>query len=566
MANLKIVIIGGVACGCKAASRARRKDPTADITIIEKGANISYAGCGLPYFIAGAVPEIDHLMSTSYGCLRDSNFFESVKAVKVRVNTEALSIDRKRKTVKVVDCDTNNEDEISYDKLVIATGALPVVPPFEGINLKQVWTLRRPEDARALRETIEAGNADRVTIVGGGRIGLEVADAFGAQAVETTVVELADQVMPGVVDRDIGDYIANVLRGEKVNLKLGEKVLKFEGDDNGKVCRVITDKSVIETDAVLVSVGVRPNVQLAKDAGLEIGPTGAIAVNEHMRTSDPDIYAGGDCVESTNLVSGKKSWVPLGSTANRHGRVIGDNVTGGNSVFPGIVGTSIMKTLGISVGRTGLTEEEAKKLGFDTVVSVSPGPDRSHFFPGGKGILVKLVVDRKSRKVLGVQVAGPGDVVRRIDVVATLLTFGGKLEDLAELDLAYAPPFSAAMDNLHHAANIIRNKLDGLMDGIHPSQVREKMLAGDDFAIVDVRLRGEFEKAKIEDARVVNIPLDEIRKRENDIPKGKNIFVLCQLGARAYEGARTIMGLGADKVKVIEGGLNFWNSIKPSNR
>lgn len=563
MASTKIVIIGGVACGCKVAARARRKDPTADITIIEKGSHISYAGCGLPYYIAGAVPELDHLMSTSYGCLRDPHFFESVKDVKVKTNTEAVAIDRKKKTVRVIDRNTNKEEEISYDKLVLATGALPVVPSFEGINLKQVWTLRRPEDAQALREAIEGGKADRVTIVGGGRIGLEVADAFGAQAVETTVVELAEQVMPGVVDHDIADYIANVLRAEKVDLRLGEKVLKFEGDENGKVCRVVTDKGVIETDAVLVSVGVKPNVKLAKDAGLEIGPTGAIAVDEHMRTSDPDIYAGGDCAESTNLVSGKKSWVPLGSTANRHGRVIGDNVTGGNSVFPGIVGTSIMKTLGISVGRTGLTEEEARKLGFDPIVAISPGPDRSHFFPGGKGILVKLVADRKSHKVLGVQVAGPGDVVRRIDVVATLLTFGGKVEDLAELDLAYAPPFSAAMDNLHHAANVIRNKLDGLMEGIHPYQVREKISAGENFAIVDVRLKAEFERAKIEDTRVVNIPLDEIRKREGDIPKDKEILVLCQLGARAYEGARTISGLGAKNVKVIEGGLNFWNSIKP---
>jgi len=559
----RIVIIGGVACGPKAAARARRRDPSAEIVIIERGGNISYAACGLPYYIAGTVPEIGGLMTTAYGAAQDAAFFDAVKNVQVRIRAEAKAIDPKRKSVRIVSLDSGKEENLEYDKLVIATGASPVVPPIGGMNLKQVFLLRMPEEAADLRACIEGGRADKAVIVGGGRIGLEVADAFGAQAVETTIIELADQLLAGVIDRDMSDYVANALRAEKVAVRLNEKVLRLEGDESGKVSKVITDQGEIEADTVLVAVGVKPNIELAKAAGLMIGATGAIAVNDRLRTSEPDIYAGGDCVECAHRVTGDKVYAPLGSTANRQGRVIGDNVTGGDSVFPGIVGTSVMKTLGINIGRTGLTEDEAARRGIKTVVALSPGPDRSHFFPGGKNILIKLVADKESRKILGAQVLGPGDVVRRVDVIASVLTFGGTVDDLAELDLSYAPPFATAIENVAHASNIIRNKLDGLSEGIRPSSVRERIAAGEDFVILDVRTPHEIQKAGIDDPRVCRIPLSELRSRINETPRGKEILVLCQVGARAYEGARILRGEGFDDVKFIEGGLNLWNSTKP---
>lgn len=560
----RIVIIGGVACGPKAAARARRRDASAEIIIIERGGLLSYAGCGLPYYIGGTVPEIEGLMTTTYGAVRDVTYFGAVKNVQARMRTEARAIDPGNKTVKIVNLDTGREESLEYDKLVLATGASPIIPPIEGMNLKQVFSLRHPEDAAGLRACVEGGKADKVVIVGGGRVGLEVADAFGAQAVETTIVELADQLLANVIDRDMSDVVVNSLRAEKVNIRLNEKVLKLEGDESGKVAKVITDKGEIETDAVLVAVGVRPNIELAKSAGLKIGKTGAIEVDNHMRTSNTDIYAGGDCVECVNRVTGDKIYAPQGSTANRHGRIIGDNVTGGDTIFPGLVGTSVMKTLGLNIGRTGLTETEALKRGFKPVVALSPAPDRSHFFPGGKYILIKLVADGNTRKVLGAQALGPGDVVRRVDVVASVLSFGGTLDDLAELDLSYAPPFATVIENVAHAANIIRNKLDGLSEGIRPTEVRKKMAAGDDFVILDIRIPEEIKKTGISDERVCCIPLHELRARVGEIPRDKEIMVLCPIGARAYEGTCMLKREGFDRAKFIEGGLHWWDSTKPA--
>jgi len=557
----KILIVGGVACGPKAAARARRRDPAAEITIFERGRHISYAGCGLPYYLAGAVKILDGLMTTSSGDLRDPEYFQAVKNVTVRTGALVEAVVPDQKQIRVKNLGSGQTETCSYDQLVLATGASAVAPPIPGIALKQIFTLRRPEDAEGLLKLIEAGGAERVTIVGGGRIGLEVADAFAAQAVETTIVEMTDGVLPGMVDREVAELVAKTLREEKVILRLGERVREFQGDAGGKVRKVITDRGEIEADAVLVAIGVKPNVELARAAGLRLGETGAIAVDEFMRTSDPHIFAGGDCVETVHLISEKKVYAPLGSTANRQGRVIGDNLTGGREKFAGIVGTSVLRSMGLNLARTGITETEARALGFQPVVGIAPSVDRSHYMAGGRPILVKILADALSGRVLGAQVVGPGDVVRRADIIATALHFGATVDDIAALDLCYAPPFATAIEAVAHAANIVRNKRARLAQGVSPHQAREMMAKGEAVAWLDLRNPREIENLKFGGSGVIKIPLAELRKRSHELPKEKEIVCVCQIGVRAYEACRILQGQGFPRVKFLEGGVSLWSRV-----
>lgn len=559
--SLKIVIVGGVACGPKAAARARRRDPDAEIIIIERGPLLSYAGCGLPYYIGGSIPDLDGLRSTQYGVLRDEEFFRSVKNVEARTRTLAESIDREKKTLGVKNLDSGKTEAVAYDKLVLATGASPVRPPVEGLELDRVFFVHVPDDARRLRELVEGGEVDKAVFVGAGRIALEVTESLFAHAVDAVIVEMEGSILPTVLDPEIAATVAAALREDGVEIFVSEKVLRIEGNDEGQVCKVVTEAREIPADMVVVATGVKPNVQLAAEAGLDIGETGAIAVNDRLQTSDPDIYAGGDCVECVSLVTGKKIYAPLGSTANRHGRVIGDNVTGGNAAFPGIVGTSVMKTMGVNVSSAGLNERQAKDLGCDVITCIVPWMDRAHYYPGGKPVLVKMVADAKDGRLLGAQVVGPGDVTKRIDVLATALTSRATIDDVANLDLGYAPPYSTALDSVAHAANLLKNKRDGIAKSVTPMEVRERMKRDEDFLLLDVREMSEMEKSKLEDRRVCAIPLSRLRTSSEEIPKDKELICLCQLGMRSYDACRTLEGMGFEDVKFLEGGLSFWSEV-----
>ncbi|MEW6200870.1 MAG: FAD-dependent oxidoreductase [bacterium] len=556
--RIKIVVIGGVACGPKAAAKARRCDADAEITIVEKGDFISYAGCGMPYYIAGAVKKIEGLMMTPSGAVRDVEFFKDVKGITVRTNTFAQSIDRKKREVVLVDMKSGQMEAMSYDKLVLATGSSAVVPPIEGVGMKNVFTLHNLNDAAAIFNYIVGSNAGRVVIVGGGLIGLEAADAMGAQGVDTTIIEMMPHLLPQILDLEMSDYLAAAMRKEGVNVLTSAKVLKIEGDSDGTARKVITDKGEVETDFVILAIGVRPNTELAAAAGLQIGETGAIYVNEYLQTSDPDIFAGGDCVECTHSISGRKAYIPLGSIANRHGRIIGTNVTGGRETFPGVIGTTVLKTMGMNVGRTGLSEAQARNAGYSTVACISPSVDRAHFFPGGRGILIKLVAEEGSGKLLGAQIIGQGDMSKRIDVVAAALAFGASVEDMAKLDLGYAPPYSTAMDCIAHSANIIRNKFDNTANSITAAEVRDKISRGERFTILDVRSPVEVEKNRVNDGRVKNIPLDKLRQMMNELPKDGEIVTLCQAGLRAYEAQVMLRGAGFSDVRFIDGGMALW--------
>ncbi|MCL2760510.1 MAG: FAD-dependent oxidoreductase [Desulfuromonadales bacterium] len=452
--GLRIVVIGANAAGGKAASKAKRYNPEAEVILIDKGKFISYAECGIPYYVAGYPSESERLMSTSSGVIRDVNYFKA-KGIRARINSEAVEIDRNRKCIDVIDTETAEKSVIPYDKLIIATGSSPSIPKVENINLKNILTVKTIEDAILLKQRALTGN--HACIVGGGLIGFEMADALKSRGMSVTVVEMREQLLYGFLDPDMALLLKEHLEQQGVTIMTGSKITGFKGDSSVK--EVVVNDKEIPVDLVVLGVGIRPNIELARKAGLEIGVTGAIAVDSGQCTSDPDIFACGDCCETTNLVTGKKTYIPLGTTANKQGRVTGINAAGGYATFPGIVGTGIVKVLDFNIGRTGLTETDAKANGFDIETIINKAYDKPSYFPGAKQITLKLIAEKGTGRILGLQGLGEGGVDKRIDIAATAITFGATAENLSELDLAYAPPYSTVMDSLIVAANAIKNRL-----------------------------------------------------------------------------------------------------------
>ncbi len=551
---MEILIIGGGAAGLKAASRARRKDAEASITVVDAGKYPSIGRCGLPYYVGGLVHEIDNLRETTYGAVRDESYFKRLKNIDVLTLTRAVEIDRERRTVKIVK-QGGEEDELNYDYLVIATGAKPVRPPIEGIDSDGVVTLFNPEDAEKIIEMWEEG-AEKAVIIGAGLIGLESAEALKNLDMEVTVIEMLDRVAPNMLDREIAALVEQHLKEKGVQVMTNTRVEKILSED-GKVTGVVANGKEIPAQIVVVATGVRPNVELAEKAGLKIGETGAIWVNEYMQTSDERIYAGGDCVETTNLITGRKVIAPFGDVANKQGRVIGENITGGKERFPGVYGTCVFKAFDFTVAGTGLNEAQAKEAGIDYLTVLAPGPDRAHYYPAARYIRLKLIVEKGTWKVIGAQATGMGEVAKRIDVISMAIQAGMTIDQLSHVDLAYAPPYSPALDPVIVAANVARNKRDGMFEGITAFDVKE-ILERDDVVLLDVRSPEEFRSKHIESDKVLHIPLLELRERLDEIPRDKEIIIICQLGLRSYEASRILAGAGFKRVKVMEGGMAFW--------
>ena len=554
MANsMKVVVIGGVAAGPKVASKVIRLNPDADVTIIEKGAFLSYAGCGLPYYISGVVREQKELMATPVGTVRDSVFFQKVKNVHVLNQTEALEIDPQGKRVRIVNLLTKEESWIEYDKLMLATGATPVRPPLPGMDLNNVFTLHGLQDAEGIKSLLSETKAHDVVIMGAGLIGVEATEALVEKGCRVTVVEMLPQIL-SMLDWEVAKLVEQHMESKGARVLTNTRVTAIEGKDC--VSGVVTDQGHLHADMVVCAVGVRPNVGLAKNAGLEIGQTRAIKVDEYLRTTDPDIYAAGDCVECTNLITGKPCFIPLGSTANKQGRVAAVNICGGSEKFPGILGSCICKVFDYCVGCTGLTETAARDLGFDVTTAMAPAPDRAHYMPTAKPLLMKLVADSKTRRLLGLQVTGPGDGAKRIDVAAMAIIGGMTVDQVANADLCYAPPYSSAMDNLITAANVARNKLDGYMDGISPMEAHRLRQDGADLTMLDVRSPQECEQVRIPGC--VNIPLGALRSRLGELDKDKHVIAFCKISLRGYEAALILKAAGFDKVSVMDGGILMW--------
>ncbi len=555
MSKDRIVIVGGGACGAKVAARARRNAADTEIIMIEKGPYVSYAGCGMPYYIAGAVEHSSDLMSMLWGTVRDEKYFKESKDVTVYTNTVVESIAPSSKTIKIMAA-SGNSKTIDYTKLVLATGAKAKIPPVKGIHLKNVFVLRSLEQAEEIRKAVESEGMEKAVLVGAGRVGLELADALNAQGLDITIVEMAEQVLPDVLDRDMSQYPINTIHSEKIALFMQESVVELAGDGSGKVKKVITNKRELNADIVIFAVGIKPDVDLARSADVKIGKTGAIEVDEYMQTNIPDIYAGGDCVESENIVTGEKISMPLGSVANKHGRVVANNITGIKDTFRGVVGSCILMSLGLKIGKTGLTEKQAKRFGYQTETCLSVTRDTSHFLAGSKNIVIKLITSVSDRKLLGAQIAGTGDIAKRLDVAATALSFKAKIDDVASLDLCYAPPFAGAMDSIIHTANIMRNKLAGSVKTIKPLEVRQKLNTKEDFILLDLRTKEEITEGRgIDDARMMSVPLENLRTRIDELPRDKEIICTCQYGTRAYEAYTILKSKGFRHINYMECGM-----------
>ncbi|HJX04112.1 MAG TPA: FAD-dependent oxidoreductase, partial [Dehalococcoidia bacterium] len=431
---IKIVIIGGTACGPKAAARARRCDPAARITLVEQGSGISTATCGFPYYISSVIQERSDLI------VRGPEYFKNVMDIDVLLGTRAQRIRPSEHTVEVVYLQTRKVETLPYDRLVLATGSSPLVPPLESKELQGIFTLSKLEDADNIKQYMAHHDVRRVAVIGAGFIGLEMAEAFHKMGAEVHIIEALDHAMPAFLDLEMSAQLEKHLRSKGIKLYFGAGVTGFAGDGEGAVNRVILEKSTLEIQMVLLSVGTRPNVVLAREAGLAIGERGGIAVNQFMQTGDQDIYAGGDCVENLHRITGKKVLAALGSTANKHGRVIGSNITGGRETFPGVLGTGIAKVFDLSVGRTGLIEQGAVAEGYEVFSSLVNGSEHAGYYPGSRDFLLKLVVNKADNRVLGAQLLGEGDVSKRLDVLVTAISLGATVDDLSHLDLAYAPP------------------------------------------------------------------------------------------------------------------------------
>ena len=553
--KLRVLIVGGVACGPKTAARLKRMMPQAEITMVEKGGLVSYGACGLPYYVEGTFSNINTLTHTPAGVPRTPEFFRTWKGFQTLTRTEAVAIDREAKQLRIRNLDTAEAKSLPYDKLVLATGGEAFRPPIPGMDLQHVWFMTHPDDAASLVATIDQQGLKKAVMVGAGFIGLEMAEALINKGLDVTMVEMLDQIMPGVIDEDIARLTQIHLEDNDVELVLGERVTALEGD--GVVQRVVTDQQTIEADLVVIGVGTRPNDRLAREAGLDCD--GGIRINAYCQTSDPDIYAGGDCVRNhfvSRLVD-EPLFVPLGSTANKHGRVIANHIAGRPTPFSGIGCSSIVRAFDFTVGRTGLTERMARDMQLDIAVTTWSGQDKPHYMEGSRLFAIKMIASRRERKVLGVQVAGAGDGAKRLDAAAAAVYFGATLDQLADIDFGYAPPFSPPIDPLAVCAHVLTNKLDGLADSIGPLQAKALMDAGD-CLLLDARLEEEAKMEWIPHTDMVNIPLDQLRERFDELPRDKPILTYCKVSMRGYEAQRILNAEGFDNVRFIEGGVAAW--------
>jgi len=560
----KIIVIGGVAAGPKAACRIKRLQPDAEVVVLDQDSLISYGGCGIPYFVSGDVSDEKELRSTSFHVVRDESFFHEAKGVSMLTRTRALAIDRVSKTVRAEQLDTRETREIPYDKLLLATGSIPNRLQIPGAELEGVYVVNNMHRAMAIKDDLAQGKVSKAVVIGGGAIGLEMAESLAdLWGVETTVLEFMDQLLPRIVDPAFAAMLEKHLRDNNIAVYTGESATHLEGNESGRVCRVKTPERTIDADLVIMSVGVRPNSILAKEAGLLVSPLGGIVVNNRMQTSDPAIYAAGDCVEIINQVSGLKNNAPMGSLANRQGRVAADNICNIPSQFEGWVGSFIMKAFDCCIGGTGLSHATAKALGYNAEVAITAQSDRAHFFPTQAVIMLQMVFDRVSRRVLGLQGFGPmnDSILARINAAAGLIAKGAVIEDFSNLEMAYAPPFSTAVDALNATANVADNLAAGRLRTVSIENFLEWMAvpeAEPDWAALDIRHPKEAAEfvQKFGSDLWQAIPYVNVRARYKELPQDKMLIIICDAGTRSSEVQVFLDSMGRKNNLVLGGGFN----------
>lgn len=554
----RIIVIGGSAAGPKAASKARRMDESAEITIFQKASDLSMASCGYPYYIGGFFDDRDQLLCSPAGVVRDSKFFWNAKKITTRVNTEVIAIDREKKLVEFTDLVSGEKGTAEYDKLIIATGATPRKPPVPGIDLEGITTLQSMPDADFLRKVHDEGKIKKAVVIGGGLIGIETCEALHLAGIEITMIELLPQLLT-FLDKKMARLVEKYVMS-KANVILENGVAAFLGE-NGKLTAVkLQNGTEIPCELAVIAIGVSPNTKLATAAGLPVGQTGGIVVDEYMQTIDPDVYAVGDCVEIPNLLTGKPVHAPYGDLANLQGRVAGENVISGNIArFPGTIQTGVCKVFDYGVGATGLSKKNCLKAGITNIETVVNASLDKPGFMDGKLLITKLVVDKPNGIILGAQVIGPGDVSKQLAIWAMAIKGSLTADDMVNADLPYAPPYSLAIDHSIATAHIMQNKLKGRFTGISSEQLRDKLKSKEPLVLLDVRNPNEYEQMRLGIGEKL-IPLGQLRNRLSEMPEDKNaeIVTWCKISLRGYEAALILQANGYKNVKVLEGGIMAW--------
>jgi len=544
---MRILVIGAVAAGTSAAAKARRNTEDAEITIYERDSFISYSGCGMPYFLGGEVEKAEELSP------RDPAFFREKYNVEIKTRHEVLLIDPAQKTLRVKDLVTGDVFDDHYDKLILATGARAVTPPIPGREKPHVFTLRNINDMLRIEQFLAEKHPKSAVIVGTGFIGMEMCESLTRLGISVTLLEKLPQVTPGL-DPDMAILVEEHLKKSGITVKTGVSIAEIT-DANV----LLADGTAFPAELVLLSTGIRPNGELASYAGVALGVSGAILVNERMETNLPDIYACGDCTEQFHVVTGKQVYRPLGSTANKMGRIAGDCATGGSLRYRGTLGTGIFRVLGLTVGQTGLTEREAREAGFDPVVCHNTKPDKPEYL-GGEEMTIKAVADGATGRMLGAQIVGKAGVDKRIDVFATAISFGAKAEDLFYLDLAYAPPFSTTKDPVMYTGMILENAIHGGRPLMTAQELLARQEASEQVTVIDTRVPVQYEKSHVEGAN--SIPHAEIREAAESLDKDDIIVTYCNKGTTGNAVQNILLNKGFRRVYNLSGGMKQYTSTR----
>lgn len=544
---MRILVIGAVAAGTSAAAKARRNNDNSEIIIYEKDRDISYSGCGLPYYIGGEIEDIGELTP------RNPIFFKKKYNIDVLTGHEVLSINPKAREITVKNLSKGDVFVDKYDKLIIATGAVPFVPNIISIDNENVFFLRNVQNARKIRSFIENRKPQNAVILGTGFIGFEMFENLISQGIKVTIVEKQNKITPNL-DEDMAAFLESAL--VKKNIAVLKDTNIVEVTDNAVI---LEDGSKIISDMVIIASGVKPNVSLAKEAGIETGVTGAIKVNNNMETNIKDIFACGDCIETFSLITKKPVYRPLGSTANKTGRIAGDAVTGGNLTYTGNLGTGIFKLFDMTIASTGLSEREALAEGYKIEVCHNIKPDKPDYFHG-KEMVIKAIADKVTQKLLGVQIIGYDGVDKRIDIFATLITYGAKVEELFHLDLAYAPPFSTTKDPVHYTGMILDNALNNNRPIITAKEARDLINSKEKIQIIDARVNKQYEEAHVTEAD--NIPHSKLREELETLDKDVLTITYCNKGVTGNAAQNILINRGFKKVYNLSGGHKFYNATE----
>lgn len=546
---MKVIIVGGVAGGATAAARIRRLDEQAEIVVFERSGYISYANCGLPYYVGDIITDPDELTLQT-----PESFFRRFR-VDMKVRHEVVAIHPEKKAVTVRNLDTDTEFEENYDKLILSPGAKPTQPDMPGVGIENVFTLRTVEDTFRIKDYIKKNHPHSVVLAGGGFISLELAENLKELGMDVTIVQSGKQLM-NPFDPDMASFIHNELRRHRVNLVFGHAVIGFTKHDGG-VEVMLKDNCSLRADMAVLAIGVTPDTELARSAGLELGLKGSIVVNDKMETSVLDIYAAGDAVQVKNFITGEDDLIALAGPANKQGRIIADNICGLNSRYNGSQGSSVIKVFDLTAATTGISEKLAAKSGIDADSVILSPMSHAGYYPGGKVMTMKVVFEKETYRLLGAQIIGYDGVDKRIDVIATAIRAGMRATELKELDLAYAPPYSSAKDPVNMAGFIVDNIANSGLKQWHVGDA-DKLPRDGSVTLLDTRTVGEFNRGHIEG--FYNIPVDELRERIAEIPEGKPVYVICQSGLRSYIACRILQGYGYDAFN-FAGGFRFYDAV-----